>query len=482
MRDALAAEPSTLFVCSAYHIGKERCYLGAAAAVGVRVYVSAAKRRVLELLELPPQHMALLSDHPSAPLHVGVCSLAPPELAAYLERQQAEQRAAGCAERSVWRRVVGFRATGWSYRASGGPAVQRLGDAVSAHGIPYSEHSSWHELRDCVRALRPRRLIPTVNAGSRAAQQAITDRLAALMDLSCDRGRIDAYLVPAAPGSSGSSSSGGASGGSGGASGTRPAPGAAAAYGGGAGGASPGQGGRKQQEEHEQQQQQQQQQSGEPCAACEQDETPRAACELQCDVWGSPEQGTLAADRAEAAALPAERGGEGSPDCSAGGQPQQPQQQVRQQVQQQHQQPQVQQQPCGGAAAGVEVDVAAAAAAPLDAAGLPGAAVAADQARDTHSRDQQDGRQQKQPEKQPPPPAKQQRQPPGAAGAADGTQLGWHVQLAGLPEPVDLAEQQRLLGDAERVKRLRHSLQLRQEAAAARKRRKAAAACAGRRR
>jgi hypothetical protein len=56
------------------------------------------------------------------------------------------------------------------------------------------------------------------------------------------------------------------------------------------------------------------------------------------------------------------------------------------------------------------------------------------------------------------------------------------VQLAGLPEPVDLAEQQRLLGDAERVKRLRHSLQLRQEAAAARKRRKAAAACAGRRR
>ena len=38
--------PATLFVVGAYHIGKERCYLGAAAALGWRVHCAPAKRRV----------------------------------------------------------------------------------------------------------------------------------------------------------------------------------------------------------------------------------------------------------------------------------------------------------------------------------------------------------------------------------------------------------------------------------------------------
>jgi hypothetical protein len=42
MREALALEPRTLFVCASYHIGKERAYFGAAQALGIKVGVRAA--------------------------------------------------------------------------------------------------------------------------------------------------------------------------------------------------------------------------------------------------------------------------------------------------------------------------------------------------------------------------------------------------------------------------------------------------------
>jgi DNA cross-link repair 1A protein len=45
-----------------------------------------------------------------------------------------------------------------------------------------------------VRSLRPKRLVPTVNAAGPAQSRAIVDRFADLMDLSADRSRLDCYL------------------------------------------------------------------------------------------------------------------------------------------------------------------------------------------------------------------------------------------------------------------------------------------------
>lgn len=51
---------------------------------------------------------------------------------------------------------------GWTFRKSGKLEVRREG-AAAVYGIPYSEHSNFTELRHCVAALRPKRIIPTVN-------------------------------------------------------------------------------------------------------------------------------------------------------------------------------------------------------------------------------------------------------------------------------------------------------------------------------
>jgi hypothetical protein len=46
-----------------------------------------------------------------------------------------------------------------------------------------------------VAALRPKRLIPTVNAGSKAQSDALVERFVDLMDLSSHRGRLDSFLL-----------------------------------------------------------------------------------------------------------------------------------------------------------------------------------------------------------------------------------------------------------------------------------------------
>ena len=48
-------------------------------------------------------------------------------------------------------------------RVVGGRQIQKI-------SVPYSEHSSFPELRDCVKSLRPKRILPTVGAYSKRAE------------------------------------------------------------------------------------------------------------------------------------------------------------------------------------------------------------------------------------------------------------------------------------------------------------------------
>lgn len=183
MRREAAADPATLFVVGSYHIGKERAYLGAAHQLGWRVHCAPAKRRLLRLLGLPPEWLALLTDAAEeAQVHVL-------GMGEQLHEQALADRIAG----TRWSRVVAIKPTGWSFRPRG-RLERRDSGSVVILGIPYSEHSSWDDLRACVAALRPRRLVPTVNAADATKRRAIVDRFADLMDLSGDRSRIPGYF------------------------------------------------------------------------------------------------------------------------------------------------------------------------------------------------------------------------------------------------------------------------------------------------
>ncbi|KAK1281112.1 DNA ligase 1 [Acorus gramineus] len=59
-------------------------------------------------------------------------------------------------------RVVGFVPTGWTYEARRDGFSVRTKDLMEIHLVPYSEHSSYDELREYVRFLKPKQVIPTV--------------------------------------------------------------------------------------------------------------------------------------------------------------------------------------------------------------------------------------------------------------------------------------------------------------------------------
>lgn len=60
-----------------------------------------------------------------------------------------------------YKRLVGFRPTGWAKQA-----LVTYGKAIRVWSIPYSEHSSFNELREFVSWLHPGNIIPTVNCNS----------------------------------------------------------------------------------------------------------------------------------------------------------------------------------------------------------------------------------------------------------------------------------------------------------------------------
>ncbi|XP_078154830.1 DNA repair metallo-beta-lactamase family protein isoform X1 [Carex rostrata] len=170
-RKYLQKQPKTLIVVGAYSIGKERVYLAISQSLQILpIYTDASRRKILESFGWSELSGRFSNSRHSSPLHVLPLSfLSLENLNKYL--QTLNQR---------FNAVLAFRPTGWTFSEATGSKLDMIKPtsrgSVTIFGVPYSEHSSFNELRDFVKFLRPEKIIPTVNvssSGSRDKMQAL---------------------------------------------------------------------------------------------------------------------------------------------------------------------------------------------------------------------------------------------------------------------------------------------------------------------
>ena len=161
-----------LLLFGAYSIGKERIYLAVAERLKCLVYVDARRKRLIDCLDFDPNRF---TTDPRAtnlwvvPLgHVSMVRL--PKYLSIRSKKLSRD----------YDQVIGVRPTGWTYK-EGSPIVSMSSTGgVTVCKVPYSEHSSFDELVDCVRCLRASKIVPTVSTQSSDAQVALLEKHAGI--------------------------------------------------------------------------------------------------------------------------------------------------------------------------------------------------------------------------------------------------------------------------------------------------------------
>ncbi|KAL3500347.1 hypothetical protein ACH5RR_039440 [Cinchona calisaya] len=154
---AEAFNPSTLFLIGSYTIGKERLFLEVARVLRKKVYVSAAKLRLLQCLDFPNEDAQwfTLNEHESHIHVVPMWTLASFKRLKYIANQYAGR----------FNLIVAFSPTGWTFskgkKKSPGRRWQQ--GTIIRYEVPYSEHCSFSELREFVKFISPANIIPSVN-------------------------------------------------------------------------------------------------------------------------------------------------------------------------------------------------------------------------------------------------------------------------------------------------------------------------------
>nr|XP_053635807.1 DNA cross-link repair 1A protein-like [Cherax quadricarinatus] len=149
----------TLIVVGSYSIGKERVFRAIAMSLNCRIWASNDKQKILRCIPDEEIQARLTSDKFSAQVHVmPMNDLKPKKLMDYIETMKPRYTAG-----------VAIRPTGWEYSDNDEDLVNlspKQHGNVYMYGIPYSEHSSYAELKRFVQFIHPKKIIPTVNVGN----------------------------------------------------------------------------------------------------------------------------------------------------------------------------------------------------------------------------------------------------------------------------------------------------------------------------
>nr|CAH8849020.1 unnamed protein product [Trichobilharzia regenti] len=186
----LTKDRTTLIICGMYSIGKERFVYGIASELNLQVWLPKYQSRLVKLAaqggcDVCKKLLQCVTNNPQkAQLHVlpmqqlNLKSLIKHrnEMGSPLPADPFQK--SSCKSNS--RPVLGWRPTGWSHRKLNrsqtsliplpeGVVLEGRQENIHIYGAPYSEHSSFLELKEFITRLRPSRVVPTVLGKSAAS-------------------------------------------------------------------------------------------------------------------------------------------------------------------------------------------------------------------------------------------------------------------------------------------------------------------------
>ncbi|XP_077205933.1 DNA cross-link repair 1A protein isoform X2 [Paroedura picta] len=162
--ETVTLTPRTLVVCGTYSIGKEKVFLAVAEVLGSKVSMSQEKYKTLQCLESAKINSLITLDWSSTLLHLlPMMQINFKGLQNHLNKFSQN-----------FDHILAFKPTGWTYsdRCYSLSEIQpQTRGKITIYGIPYSEHSSFLEMKRFVQWLKPHKIIPTVNIGDWKARK-----------------------------------------------------------------------------------------------------------------------------------------------------------------------------------------------------------------------------------------------------------------------------------------------------------------------
>ncbi|XP_054838061.1 DNA cross-link repair 1A protein [Eublepharis macularius] len=156
--ETVTLNPRTLIVCGTYSVGKEKVFLAIAEVLGSKVSMSQEKYKTLQCLESAEINSLITLDWSNTLLHLlPMMQINFKGLQNHLNKFSLN-----------FDHILAFKPTGWTYsdRCNSLSEIQpQTRGKITIYGIPYSEHSSFLEMKRFVQWLKPHKIIPTVNVG-----------------------------------------------------------------------------------------------------------------------------------------------------------------------------------------------------------------------------------------------------------------------------------------------------------------------------
>ncbi|KAJ4884074.1 DNA LIGASE 6 [Raphanus sativus] len=158
-QESKETEKKVLFLVATYVVGKEKILIEIAKRCKRKIFVEARKMSILNVLGFGGESGMFTEDKKESDVHVvgwNVLGETWPYFRPNFVKMNEIMVEKG------YDKVVGFVPTGWTYEVKRNKFAVKVKDSMEIHLVPYSEHSNYDELREYIKLLKPKRVVPTV--------------------------------------------------------------------------------------------------------------------------------------------------------------------------------------------------------------------------------------------------------------------------------------------------------------------------------